>query len=148
MRVGIASIGHVQTPMWVLPILLLVATGFGQNQPKPPRSRPVPQISGRFIDTDGTHSLSLHYERKGQAKIFVGAIHSTCMLPGDTKSGKSEPLALKAIPLGTPMTVYYESQRTGKASHNVILAMRFDRVRTGSALPAGIVFPCFKSAPQ
>jgi hypothetical protein len=69
------------------------------------------------------------------------------MLP-PLKSGKSEPLDLKTIPLGTPMTVYYVRRQVGKESQNIVLSMRFDSVRSGSTLPKGEILPCFKAAGQ
>jgi hypothetical protein len=129
-------------------ILLLVATGLAQNQPAAPPARPVPQIAGRFIATDGTRSLTLHYELKGRPRTFIGFLHSTCMLPAGSKSGGREPLDLKAVPLGTSMTVYYVRHLIGKESQNIILSMRFDRVPSGSVLPKGVIFPCFKAAGQ
>lgn len=137
---------RIQSPLWVLPLLLLAAVGLTQNQP--PRSGSVPQIAGRFLDTDGTRSLSLHYELKGHPKAFIGFLQSTCMLPPNSKSGKSEPLDLKKIPLGTPVTVYYVRHQVGKESQNIILSMRFDNVPSGSALPKGEIVPCFKGAGQ
>jgi hypothetical protein len=141
-------ISRIQSHVWLLRILFLAAAGLAQNQPVPPRSRPVPQVAGRFIDTDGTRSLTMHYELKGRPKTFVGFIHSRCMLPAGSKSGGSEPLDLKAIPLGTPMTVYYVRRQVGKESQNIVLSMRFDRVPGGAALPGGVIFPCFKAAGQ
>ena len=134
-------IRRIQSPLSLLPVLLLAAVGLAQNQP--PSSRPAPQISGRFIATDGTRSLTLHYETKGHPRPFTGVLQSTCMLPGT-----SRPLDLKAIPLGTPMTVYYVRTKVGKESQNVILSMRFDNVPGGSTLPKGEIFPCFKPAAQ
>jgi len=147
-ELGILLIRQFRWPVWVLPILFLVATGLAQNQPAPPRSRPAPQIAGRFIDTDGTRSLSVHYERNGHPTNFIGFIQSTCMLPAGSKSGQNKPLDLKAIPLGTPMTVYYVRRQVGKESQNVILSIRFDRVPSGSTLPRGVIVPCFKAAEQ
>ncbi len=125
----------------MLPVLLLAAIGLAQNQPS--HSRPAPQIAGRFIATDGNRSLTLHYETNGHPTPFIGVLQSTCTLPG-----KRESLDLKAIPLGTPMTVYYVRTKVGKESQNVILSMRFDNVPSGSALPKGEIFPCFKPAAQ
>jgi len=141
-------ISQIKSPVGVLLITLLAAAGLTQNNSALSHSHPAPQIAGRFIDTDGARSLTLHYELKGRPKTFVGLLHSTCMLPSDSKSGKSEPLDLKAIPLFAPMTVYYVQRQAGKGSQNIILSMRFDRVPSGSALPEGLIFPCFKAAGQ
>src|SRR5262249_43288954 len=145
-ELGMLLISQIQSHVCVLTILFLAAAGLAQNQPVLPPSRPVPQIAGRFIDTDGTRSLTMHYERNGRPEPFIGFIHSTCMLPAGSKSGGSEPLDLKAIPLGTPMTVYYVRRQVGKESQNIVLSMRFDRVPSGSALPGGVIFPCFKAS--
>lgn len=141
----ILLIRQIQSPVWALPVLLLASLGHTQNQR--PRSGPVPQIAGRFIATDGTRSLTLHYEIRGHPRTFTGLIHSTCMLPAP-KSGKSEALDLKVIPLGTPMSVYYVRRKLREGSLNIILSMRFDNVPSGSALPKGVIFPCFKAAGQ
>ncbi len=128
-------------------IPLLVMSGFAQEKPASSLPHPPPRIAGRFIDTDGTRSLTLHYARNGQPERFIGFIQSTCMLRAGSKSGEGKPLDLTSIPAGTPMTVYYVPHRIGKKTENIILSMRFDRVRSGSPLPQGVNIPCFKGQP-
>jgi hypothetical protein len=69
------------------------------------------------------------------------------MLPPPSKSGESKPLDLSTIPTGTRMTVSYVSRGADKQSQNIILAVRFDSVLPGSALPQGVYIPCFKGQP-
>src|SRR5262245_463036 len=118
---------QIQSGVWVLLMPLLVMSGFAQDKAASSHPHPAPQIAGRFIDTDGTRSLTLHYRRNGGPQTFVGFIQSSCMLPAGSKSGESKPLDLRAIPLFTPMTVYYVRRQLGKESQNIILSMRFDR---------------------
>jgi hypothetical protein len=68
------------------------------------------------------------------------------MLPGGSTAGESKPLDLITIPIGTEMTVFYVPHAQGKQTVNVILAVRFDRVKTASTLPVGVNIPCFKAA--
>jgi hypothetical protein len=127
---------------------VLPSSLIGQKAAAP--SHPAPEITGRFIDSDGTH-LRLHYVRNARAETFIGAIQSTCMLPSESKPGESKPLNLSTIPIGTLMTVYYVrhavSGKAGKAPENIVLGIRFDRVPDrGSTLPKGVNIPCFKAA--
>jgi hypothetical protein len=68
------------------------------------------------------------------------------MLPEGPKSGGGKPLDLSTIPLGTVMTVFYVTHARGKQAVNFILAVRFDKVQSGSTLPVGLNIPCFKPA--
>src|SRR5258708_6739175 len=130
----------------VLLLPFLPSAVFAQKKTTPSHPRPAPRIAGRFIDSDGTH-LRLHYVRNARAETFIGVIQSTCKVPNQSKSGESWPLELSKIPpLGTDMTVYYVRRTEGKNSENVIMAVRFDRFQTGSALPRGVYIPCFKAA--
>jgi hypothetical protein len=129
--------------------LVALAARTAIPQEKPALSpRPAPQIAGSFIDTDGKQRLTLQYHRNIQPEVFTGTIQSTCMIPAPSKSAESRPLDLSAIPLGTHMTIFYVRHVVGKQSQNVILAVRFDHVRSASALPQGVVIPCVKGGTQ
>jgi hypothetical protein len=143
---GYALIGRRQLLAWLVWLLLTPLALVAQQKPAPSYPHPAPQIQGRFIDTDGTRSLTLHYVRGSRPHTFFGAIQSTCMLPANSQSRESKPLNLSAIPLGTQMTVYYVHRTVGKQSENVIMAVRFDSVQPGSTLPQGVYIPCFKAA--
>ncbi len=148
-RVGPAPevivISQTRSLVWPLLMLLPVVAGVAQDKTTPSRPHPAPQIAGRFIDSDG-RSLLLHTYNEGRAKPFTGLIQSACMVPAGAK-GESKPLNLKAIPLGTAITVFYFPRRVRKSSQNIILALRFDRVPTDSGFPQGVVIPCVKTKP-
>jgi hypothetical protein len=127
-------------------IAIMASVMFAQSdssRPSPPR--PAPQISGRLIDTDGASRLTVAYEEDLNSRTFTGTIHSICVLPASSRSGSGRSLQLSEIPIGTAMTLFYVSRKSG----NVILAMRLDRVsRPGSELPQGVSIPCFAPARQ
>jgi hypothetical protein len=130
--------------MWMpLTASVLIA----QKKTSPSRPYPAPHVTGTFIDTDGTRLLRLAYPLHSKFETFTETIQSTCMLPAPSKSGESKSLDLSAIPTGARMTVFYVRRAAGKQSHDVILAIRFDRVPQGSALPQGVYIPCFKGQP-
>ncbi len=131
---------------WALLMTLTVPAIFAQKKTAPSSPHPAPQITGRFIDTDGARRLTLEYRHDSKLEAFTGTIQSACVVPAQSKPGESKPLDLSAIPLGSQMTVFYVRHVVGKQSQNVILALRFDRVRSGSALPAGVVISCVKGA--
>ncbi len=138
---------RTRLPIWVVLMALMATALPGQKNAPPSGPHPAPQISGRLLETDGAR-LTVGYWRESRLETFTGNIHSTCMLPASTKSGESKPLDLSTIPNGTPMTLFYVSRSVGKQSQNIILAIRFDGVRSGSAPPQGISIPCFKAAGQ
>ncbi len=121
-----------------------------QGAPAPSRSRPAPQVTGRLIETDGARRLTLEYRNSAESGTFTGTIHSTCMLPAPSKPGETRPLDLSAIPVGTPLTVFYvprgQTGKPGSRTGNVILALRFGPVGHGSPLPTGVVVPCFRAS--
>jgi len=124
-------VSQIQSGVRLLVMLFSVMDGFAQAKAASSSLYPAPQIAGRFVATDGSRSLTLHYVRNAQPKTLTGLIQSRCMLPAGSTSGESKPLDLSAIPLGTPMTEYYVRRQLGKDSQNVILSMRFDVVRGG-----------------
>ena len=118
-----------------------------ENKSAGSRLSPTPQISGKFLVADGTRGrITLYYERNLRAETFVGSTQSTCMLPDGFKPGGAKPLDLTTIPLGTRMTVFYVRHAQGKQTANIVLAVRFDQVRSDSRLPVGVNIPCVKSA--
>jgi len=135
-------LGRIEFLAWAL-LTVTASAQAPRQEDAPSHLRPAPQITGSLIDSDGKHRLSLQYRRNSIRQLFTGAIQSTCMLP--SKSGESKPLDLSVIPFGTRTTVFYIRHMVGKQSQNVILALRFDRVRSGSTLPQGVVIPCVKS---
>ena len=133
---------------WSLWVPLTASVLIAQKKTAPSHPHPAPQVSGTFIDADRTgQRLRLTYPLHSKFETFVGTIHSTCMLPPPSKSGESKPLDLSTIPTGTRMTVSYVSRGADKQSQNIILAVRFDSVLPGSALPQGVYIPCFKGQP-
>ncbi len=119
----------------------------GQKSAPLSTPQPAPQISGRLLDADGSH-LTVGYWVAERLETFTAKIHSTCMLPASTKSGISKPLDLTMIPKGTSMTLFFISRPVGKRIQSTVLAIRFDGVPSGSALPEGISIPCFKATGQ
>ncbi len=138
---------------WALLIALTASAVVAQEKTAPSRPRPAPQITGRFIDTDGARRLTLQYRHNSKLEAFTGTTQSACVVPAQSNPGESKPLDFSAIPLGTRMTVFYirHAQRTkvGKPPENVILALRFDGESvSGSKLPEGVAIPCFKGSGQ
>ena len=131
-------------------LLALTVAVFAQKTPSPLRPGAAPRVSGRLIDTDGVRRVTIEYRHGSKSETFTGSIHSTCMLPGPSKSSAGKPLELSAIPPGSLMTVFYVSpaKKRQTAPGNVILAVRFDRVPRGSELPQGVPVPCFKADGQ
>lgn len=128
-------------------MMVVASVAFAEKKPSPSQPHPAPHISGTLIDADTARGLiELHYLRNSRPQSFSGSIQSTCTLPGGSTPGERKPLDLSTIPLGTAMTVFYVSHAQGKQTVNVILAVRFDRVRAGSALPVGVNIPCFRAA--
>jgi len=139
---------HTKLPAWALLIFVTASAVVAQKKTAPSRPRPAPQLTGRFIDTDRARRLTLEYRHDTKLEAFTGTIQSACAVPVQSNPGESKPLDLSAIPLGTEMTVFYIRHVVGKQSQNVILAIRFDRLHTGSALPQGVVIPCVKASAQ
>jgi hypothetical protein len=131
-------------PIWVVLMALMAPALPGQKSAPPSTPQPAPQISGRLLDTDGSR-LTVGYWVAQRLETFTAKIHSTCMLPASTKSGMSKPMDLATIPRGTSMTLFFVSRPVGKRIQNTVLAIRFDVVPSGSALPEGISIPCFKA---
>jgi hypothetical protein len=128
-------------------MMAVVSDAFAQKKASPSQPYPAPRITGSLAATDGARVLMLRYQSK--THTFTGVLHSPCMLPASSGSDNSKPLDLSSIPIGTQMTAYY-TRRTQKgkpdsAATNVILAIRFERVPRGSALPSGVVIPCVKA---
>ena len=134
--------------VWAAALLQLVVSGLlGQDKTGPSRSRPTPQVAGRFMGGDTARGIiQLQYVRNSRPQRFIGATQSTCMMPAGSKPGESKPLNLSTIPLGSAMTMFYVSHSQNKKVVNVILALRFDSVPAGSALPVGLNIPCFKAS--
>jgi hypothetical protein len=136
-----------QSLVRVLLVTVLASAAFAEKKGSSSHPRPAPRIAGRFIDSDSARGLiELHYMSNSHPERFIGFIQSTCMLPPRSSLGESKPLDLSTIPVGTGMTVFYVPQVQGKQSVNRILALRFDRVQSGSALPVGVNISCFKAA--
>ena len=137
-------------PQSLLSLVLLPFLGsvvLSQDKARPSRPRPTPHIAGRFVAANAPRGLiTLQYERDSRTQTFTGSLQSTCMLPDGSKAGESKPLDLTTIPIGTEMTVFYVAHAQGKQTMNVILGVRFDRVKTASTLPVGVSIPCFKPA--
>src|SRR6185437_15142368 len=73
--------------------------------------------------------LTLAYHKRSNTELFVGTTESACM--AKTKQGQMKELHLTAIPKGTVLTAFYnsesEKQPDGtKKKANVIIAVRFD----------------------
>jgi len=120
-------------------------------QRKAAPAQPAPQITGTFLDTDGARRLTLGFRRNSKSETFTGIVQSVCMVPAPSEAGEGKPLNLSAIPIGTPMTVFYvrhaQMGKPGKPPENVIMALRFDRVpRRGLGVAPGVAIPCFKGA--
>lgn len=131
------------------PFLLVRA----QRKAVPAQPRAAPQITGRFLETDGARRLTLELKHGSKVGTFTGTTNSACMLPTQSTPQRSRPLKLSEIPVGTPMTVYYlrhgEKGNPRKTAVNVILGIRFDGVDwdRGTTLPSGVAIPCFKATP-
>ena len=118
-----------------------------QSTPRKSPSRPAPQISGKFLETDGARRVTLAYRGHSGTETFTGQFQSPCLVPDPAKKGPGTPLNLSAIRIGTAMTVFYvrHAATKGAVPENRILAVRFDRVR-GLNVPQGTTIPCFKGA--
>ncbi len=153
LRCRYAFMAPINFLAWALLVALTASAVVAQEKTTPSRPRPAPQITGRFIDTDGARRLTVEYWHNSKLEAFTGTIQSACVVPAQSNPGESKPLDLSSIPLGTQMTVFYiRHAQTGKMSKqpvNVILALRFDRVSVrGSKLPEGVAIPCFKGSGQ
>ncbi len=144
------------TRPWLLVLTSLIVLSpvpaAAQTEPEPSHPHPSPQFTGHFIGTDGAR-LTLQANHNSNSVIFTGRIHSTCVVPRQSKGGEEKPLDVSTIPIGTLMTVFYVRHVDGvpirRPPENVILGMRFDRLRSGgSKLPQGVVIPCFNAEAQ
>ncbi len=143
---------HIRLLVLASLILLSPLPTAAQEEPEPFHPHPSPQFTGHFIGTDGAR-LTLQAEHNSQSVIFTGRIHSTCVVPRQSKGGEEKPLGVSAIPIGTLMTVFYVRHVDGvpirRPPENVILGMRFDRLPSdGSKLPQGVAIPCFNAEAQ
>jgi len=139
----------IRSGLCALLLALLSSAGNTQQKTSPSGIRSSPQIMGKFIESDGVRRLTLAYPGNLKSETFTGRIQSPCMVPDPSKPGESQPLDFSTIRIGTPMTVFYvrhaQRRNSDKQPENVILAVRFDRVR-GPALPVGVAIPCFRGA--
>ena len=132
-------------------IPLLASPAFAQNKTAPSHPRPAPQVTARFVGTDGARILILEYVHDGKSATFIGRLQSACMVPLNSKAGDSKRLDLTTIPKNTVMTLFYARHQASEVGmpENVIMALRFDSLNgADSSLPQGVVIPCFKGAGQ
>ena len=88
-------------------------------------------FTGNVTDADdGDKCLVLQYDHGPKPETFIGTTESVCL--ASTKAGPMKELHLSAVPKGTLLTAFYNSEtlQEGNAKRmvNSILAIRFDKV--------------------
>jgi hypothetical protein len=117
-----------------------------QERTAPTAPHPPPQLTGRFIGTDGVRQIILEHKGKTGRATFIGTVQSTCMIPANSTSSGTTPLAVSGIPKGSQITVFYVRHllkiNGTQRVENIILAFRLDRANGDSPIPAGKMISC------
>lgn len=146
-----SGMGRIHLDVYFVLIFLPWLAAMGQKTAAHSYPRPAPQISGQFLESDGLRRVTLRYKQNSSWQTFTGAVQSPCMLPAISNPAATKVLTLSAIPIGTPMTVFYvrhgEKGKPTKTPENLILGLRFDGVPRGLTVPKGVAIPCFKGGP-
>ena len=107
-------------------------------------------FSGEVTKVEGDKTVTLQYSHGAKTETFTGTIADVCRAPLKSNAHEFKELHLSAIPQGTVVTVFYNSEKRKdgdtKQIENVILGIRFDKVN-GQMLtdPGRPVIPCSKS---
>jgi len=88
-------------------------------------------FTGNVADAnDGDKRLVLQYDHGSKHETFIGTTESVCLAA--TKAGPTKELRLSAIPKGTLLTAFYNTETLHEGNDrkmvNSILAIRFDKV--------------------
>lgn len=89
-------------------------------------------FTGSVVQTTAD-TIVLEYRNGGKGETFTGSTEKACMAPVKSDPHQMRELHLPAIPAGSVLTVFYNSEKIKqpdgtKVQKNVILALRFDEV--------------------
>ncbi len=103
--------------------------------------------TGTVVGT-GEHQITLEYTHKGKTESFTAVASHPCVAPLKAKPGAAKEMPLRAIPIGSQITVLYSNKKVKRpdgttGEDHVMIGFAFSKLN-GQTVTDPAMIPCFE----